>query len=101
MPDRWLPAATKMPPKIVTAAVDRIVDYPPPAPRNLFQYDSWQEESWDYWRNLGELNNGITWLAHHLSQVRLLAAEVMPGGDEPAVLEKGAAVDLMPAFGGG
>lgn len=100
MPDRWHPnTAARSPQKIVTAAVQRY-DMPS-APRNVFQYQSWQEEAWDYWRTLGELNNGISWLANSLSRVRLNVAELTPGGDEPAVLEEGPAVDLIQAFAGG
>ena len=98
MPDRS--QTLPRPQKIVTAAAQRLSDYPV-VPRNVFQYDSWQDEGWQYWRNLGELNNGILWLANSLSQVRLTVAEIMPGGDEPAVLEEGVAVDLMAAFAGG
>jgi hypothetical protein len=97
MPDSRRHSAPR---KIVTASAQRLTDFPG-TPRNLFQYSSWQEEAWDFWRNLGELNNGIAWLANSLSRVRLYAAEAMPGGDEPAPLEEGPASDLMAAFAGG
>lgn len=100
MPDRWHPAITRRPQPITTAAATVLGDYPE-NPRNLFTYTSWQDEAWEFWRSLGELNQGITWLANSLSRVRLLAAEVVPGGDEPEPLDKGVAADLMEAFAGG
>lgn len=98
MPERWQNARTPTP--IMTASTMRLEDSVMPI-RQVFQYESWQDEAWDYWRNLGELTNGISWKAAALSRVRLLAAEMVPGGDEPAPLTEGPAADLMAAFAGG
>lgn len=100
MPQRWHPAISRRPSPITTAAATVLGDLPT-VTRELFQYTKWQDEAWEFWRNMGELNQGITWLANSLSRVRLLAAELVPGGDEPEPLQEGTAADLMEAFAGG
>lgn len=64
-------------------------------------YENWQEEAWDFYESLGEFNYGVEWFAEAMSRVRLVAAKVTPGGDEPEVLESGPAVDLVSALCGG
>lgn len=54
--------------------------------RQLFRYDSWQDEGWAFWRSGGEFNFGVTWLANTISRIRLVAAEMGVPGDEPAPL---------------
>lgn len=99
VPDNWV-LATRKPSTITTAATMRVEDLTT-VPRNLFQYDSWQDEAWAMWRALGEANQAIGWISQSLSRVRLNAAELVPGGDEPEILVTGAAADLMRAFCGG
>lgn len=67
----------------------------------VFQYESWQAEAWDFWRNLGEFYYGTEWLSNALSRVRLTAGELVLGGDEPTPLAEGPAAELMAQFGGG
>jgi hypothetical protein len=67
----------------------------------LFQNESWQSEAWGFLSSLGEFQYGIGWLANALSRVRLTAAELVPGGDEPEPLKEGPAAQLMEQFGGG
>lgn len=67
----------------------------------LFQYESWQTEAWQFLDGLGEFQYAIGWLANALSRVRLTAAELVPGGDEPEPLDGGPAADLVEQFGGG
>jgi hypothetical protein len=67
----------------------------------LFQYESWQTEAWSFLDSLGEFQYGIDWLANALSRVRLTAAELVPGGDEPEPVKEGPAAQLMEQFGGG
>lgn len=47
------------------------------------QYDQWQNVAWDFYNTLEHLSYGVGWLAKMVSQVRLVAAEVVPGRDEP------------------
>lgn len=69
--------------------------------RNLFTYASWQDEAWAQWRSLGEFNYGVTWLANTISRVRLMAAESVPGGDEPSALDPDhPAAQLIASIGG-
>jgi hypothetical protein len=67
----------------------------------LFQYESWQTEAWTFLDSLGEFQYAVDWLANALSRVRLTAAELVPGGDEPEPLEDGAAAALVEQMGGG
>ncbi len=67
------------------------------APRN----DAWQSAAWNYWMDVDEFFFGVSWLSHMLSRVRLLAAEMAPGGDEPTPLETGPALDAVTRLAGG
>lgn len=67
----------------------------------LFQNEGWQSEAWGFLSSLGEFQYGIGWLANALSRVRLTAAELVPGGDEPEPLKEGPAAQLVEQFGGG
>lgn len=64
-------------------------------------YESWQDEAWDFYGALGEFNYAVEWFGEALSRVRLAAARVLPGGDEPEILSKGTASDLVARFMGG
>lgn len=61
----------------------------------------WQQELWDYYDNLGEFWICVAWRAYMISRVRLRAARLLPGEDEPEILDDGPAADLMNTFAGG
>lgn len=63
--------------------------------------DSWQNEVWAYHDSVGEFNFGVTWLANMLSRVRLRAGKIRLDSDEPEIISKGAAAELMMRLGGG
>lgn len=63
--------------------------------------DTWQEEAWRFHQDLGEFRYAAEWEAKRLSRVRLFAAKLEPGVDEPVRAEAGTAVDLMTQFAGG
>lgn len=65
------------------------------------KYDSWQDQVWTYFDTVEEFCYGVTWMANAVSRVRLLAAELVPGGDEPTPLEDGPAADLVARLAGG
>lgn len=46
----------------------------------------WQREAWDFYHAMGEFWYGVTWKANAMSRVRLVAAKLAPGGDEPEIL---------------
>lgn len=60
-----------------------------------------QDILWDYYETLGEFEAAVLWKAKALSRIRLLAAEVVPGGDAPIPLEDGVAAETMQRFAGG
>jgi hypothetical protein len=62
---------------------------------------AWQAEAWGYYDDLGEFRYGVEWVAAMLSRVRLYAARLEPGEDEPVRATAGTAVDLMTTLGGG
>jgi hypothetical protein len=68
--------------------------------RTLWQ-QSWQEEAWQHYESLGEFNYGVEWFSEALSRVRLTAAKVTPGGDEPEIIDSGPASELVSSFLGG
>jgi hypothetical protein len=52
----------------------------------IIQKREWQKEAWDFYHAMGEFWYGTTWLSNALSRVRLVAAKLQPGGDEPEIL---------------
>jgi hypothetical protein len=74
------------------------------APRSdlLRTTETWQQEVWRYYDTLGEFNYAVSWLSAMLSRVRLYAAELVPGQDEPVRLDDNhPAVDVMNKLAGG
>ncbi len=67
----------------------------------LFGTMPWQSEAWGFRRTLGEFNQAVDWMSRAMSRVRLGAAEVIPGADEPEMLTDGPAATLMEDFCGG
>lgn len=66
------------------------------------QPSDWQRECWNFYHALGELQFGVgVWLANMVSRVRLVAAELVPGGDEPTPLKEGPYADLVQSLAGG
>ena len=105
MPDRMrrAPLVASARPRDPLIAAAQTIQYTQggAAGRSLFQYHSWQEEAWANWENLGEANWAVSWMASALSRVRLLAAEMLPGGDEPEPITEGPAAMAMQRLGGG
>jgi hypothetical protein len=61
-----------------------------------------QKEAWSFYRALGEVQFGVgVWLAGCVSRVRLIAAELQSGGDEPTPLTDGPAAELVASLAGG
>jgi hypothetical protein len=63
--------------------------------------DTWQQEAWQYHDTLGEFRYAADWEASMLSRIRLYAARLEPGADEPVRADAGTAVELMTTFAGG
>ena len=59
----------------------------------LIQHREWQREAWDFYDAMGEFWYGVTWLSNAMSRVRLVAAKLSPGGDEPEILRDDQAGD--------
>jgi hypothetical protein len=57
--------------------------------------ESWQVELWEYLETCGEFGLSVTWRSNMISRVRLRAAEVSPGLDEPRVVDDGPAAELV------
>ena len=92
-----MPASLPEPPALTAAAA------PVKEPRTelLRTTDMWQEEVWGYHDTLGEFRYAVDWESKMLSRVRLYAAKLEPGADEPVRANAGTAVDLMTQFAGG
>jgi hypothetical protein len=65
------------------------------------QYTSVQDQLWDYYYRLEEFSAAVNWKGNALSRVRLLAAEYIPGGDEPLPIAEGPAADAVARLAGG
>lgn len=72
-----------------------------PESQFLQHTEAWQAEVWGYYDSLGEFNTAAWWLANMLSRVRLRAARLDPGLDEPTIVNKGPAAEIMDALAGG
>lgn len=73
----------------------------PPVRRLAPKYETWQTQLWDYYDRIGEYEDGVQWLAKTMSRVRLCAAEVVPGGDEPMRIDTGPAAEAVERLAGG
>lgn len=84
-------------PSLTAAAI------PVPEPNSslLRRSERWQDEVWDFWENLGELQYADDWKSSMMSRVRFFAAELEPGADEPVKTEESLPVDLMTMLAGG
>ena len=85
-------------PQALTAAAAPVKE---PRTELIRNTDMWQEEAWGYHDTLGEFRYATRWEAKRLSRVRLYAAKLEPGADEPVRATAGTAVDLMTNFAGG
>ncbi|MDK1473603.1 hypothetical protein QNO07_09245 [Streptomyces sp. 549] len=85
-------------PQTVTAAATPVKH---PRTELIRTTDTWQEEAWQFFDGLGEYNYAVTWESHMLSRVRLFAAKLEPGVDEPVRADAGAGVDFMTTLAGG
>lgn len=85
-------------PNAITAAAAPVAS---PRTELIRNTDGWQEEVWEFHDTLGEFRYATDWEAKRLSRVRLYAAKLEPGSDEPVRANAGTAVDLMTAFAGG
>lgn len=77
---------------------------PVPGPRSslLRRPDTWQQEAWRHYDSQGEYRFAVDWKSSMLSRVRLYAARLVPGQDEPERIEDEAhpAVRAMALVGG-
>ncbi len=69
--------------------------------RNLFGAKPAQWELWSFYAALGEFGAFVDWLKNAISRVRIGAAEIVQGADEPQMLTDGEAAQLMEDFYGG
>lgn len=63
--------------------------------------EKWQADARAYAATSGETSAALRWKAAAMSRVRLRAARIVPGSDEPEFLDSGPAADLMNRFAGG
>lgn len=81
---------------LALTAAAQVVSAPSPGARRVVpQYSTWQDELWAYYESLGEFNIAVTWRSYMLSRVRLRAARIKPGSDEPEIVDAGPAADLV------
>lgn len=91
-------AAPAPEPHTITAAANPVTS---PRAELLRTPDNWQNEAWGYYDDLGPFRYAVEWKSAMLSRVRLYAAKLEPGEDEPVRADTGTAVDYMTTFGGG
>jgi hypothetical protein len=96
LPTPTPPAAAQ--PNALTAAAAPVTS---PRTELIRTPDTWQEEAWQYYSDLGEFRYAADWEANMLSRIRFYAAKLEPGADEPVRQEAGTAVELMTTFAGG
>jgi len=73
----------------------------PPRRMHDPEYTSEQDQLWDYYQRLEEFSAAVNWKANAISRVRLIAAEFIPGGDEPIPITEGPIAELVAEFAGG
>lgn len=87
--------------RVLTAAAQTVNTLAQGRTRVTPKYDGWQRELWDYYDTLGEFNIAVTWRSYMISRVRLRAAKLKPGSDEPEIVDVGPAADLVNELCGG
>jgi hypothetical protein len=92
-----LDAVSTTRPSSLTAAA-QVLD---PRIRRPYNNEEWQIELWNFYRDLGEFNFGVTWFSEGLSRIRLTAARMKPGGDEPEIITEGPIAEAVSQLGGG
>jgi hypothetical protein len=88
-------AAPRPPVKSERALVAAAAEVISPTSSLMVKPSAWQNEVWDFYDDLAEFNYGVTWLSNMLSRVRLRAAKIVPGSDEPVFQEEGAGVEIL------
>lgn len=73
----------------------------PPRRMHDPEYTSEQDQLWSYYQTLEEFSAAVNWKANAISRVRLIAAEFIPGGDEPLPITEGPIADAVARFAGG
>jgi len=81
--------------RVLTAAAQTVNTIARGRTRITPKYDGWQRELWDYYDTLGEFNISVTWRSYMISRVRLRAARLKPGSDEPEIVDVGPAADFV------
>lgn len=98
---RALPAPKPLPTPKANALTAAAAPVTSPRTELIRTPDQWQEEVWGYHETLGEFRYAADWESRMLSRVRLYAAKLEPGADEPVRQNAGTAVEIMTAFAGG
>lgn len=93
-----LPTPAEQAPNALTAAAVPLAN---PRTELIRNTETWQDEAWGFYDDLGEFRYGVDWSSSMLSRIRLYAARLEPGADEPVRADAGTAVDLMTTLGGG
>lgn len=65
------------------------------------EYNEVQATLWGFYETLEEYAAAVHWKANLLSGIRLVAAEFLPGDDEPKIITDGPAANAMAEFAGG
>lgn len=73
----------------------------PPRRMHNPEYNTVQDQLWDYFERLEEYAAAVHWKSNMLSGIRLVAAEFIPGDDEPKIITEGPAADAVARFAGG
>ncbi len=89
---RSSPFSHNLPPQAISAAATAMKIS---KERLVFNNENWQEQAWQYHRTLGEFRYGVEWLSDSISRVRLRAAKIHPGQDEPEIVDSGLAAELV------
>lgn len=88
-------------PAVLTAASQIYSSVNAMASRTLNRPDASEDELWAFYDALGEYAGFVDWVKNAASRVRLGAAEIVAGADEPEILKEGDAAQLMEEFYGG
>lgn len=67
----------------------------------IIHKESWQQAVWAFYHSQGEYRYAIDWAASANSRVRLRAARMDPGADEPEILDDGPVAEIVSGIGGG
>lgn len=95
------PEATPTKALVAASVWHRVGDQATNSMRRHSARGDWQQQCWAAYDGVGELHYAAGFLGRAMSRARVVAAQVIPGEEQPRIIEDGPAAELAARFLGG